>query len=77
VVVLGRRKIRHKVEAENPRPMEVGHSRGPGEPVVQPATFYSPKKLGEKGVVVRVFAIRLLPDTPTFEPTLTYEQEDR
>jgi hypothetical protein len=57
--------------------MEVGHSRGPGEPVVQPATFYSPKKLGEKGVVVRVFAIRLLPDTPTFEPTLTYEQEDR
>jgi hypothetical protein len=44
---------------------------------VQPATFYSPKKLGEKGVVVRVFAIRLLPDTPTFEPTLTYEQEDR
>jgi hypothetical protein len=45
--------------------------------VEQPATFYSPKKLVEKGVVVRVFAIRLLPDTPTFEPTLTYEQEDR
>jgi hypothetical protein len=32
---------------------------------------------GEKGVVVGICVFRLLPDRPTFESTLTYEQEDR
>jgi hypothetical protein len=56
--------------------MEDGHSRGPGEPVVQPATFYPLKEEGEKGVVVGICVFLLLPDTPTFEAALTYEQED-
>jgi hypothetical protein len=31
-------------------PTEVGHLRGPGEPVVQPATFYPPRSWGRKGL---------------------------
>src|SRR5215207_6294535 len=34
-----------------------------------------PKKMGEKGVVVGICIFRLLPNTPTVEPALTYEQE--
>src|SRR5215211_8702640 len=49
-----------------PRPTEVGHSTGPGEPVVQPATFYSPRGWGRKGLW-SVCVFRLLPDTLTFE----------
>src|SRR5215208_4162378 len=30
-------------------PTEVGYPRGPGEPVVQPPTFYSPRRWGRKG----------------------------
>jgi hypothetical protein len=76
VVVLGRRKIRHKVEALNPALWKfwaLKRARG-----ASGATGYllSPKKLGEKGVVLGICAIRLLPDRPTSEPTLTYEQED-
>ncbi len=56
--------------------MEVGHSRGPGEPVVQPATFYPQKKRGEKGVVLGICVFLLLPDRLTFEAAPTYEQED-
>jgi hypothetical protein len=47
------RKTIHQSQGrgQEPGPMEVGHSRGPGEPVVQPATVYLPKKMGEEGVV--------------------------
>ena len=73
---IGTKKDKAQGRGFESRPMEVGHSRGPGEPVVQPATFYSPESLGRKGLW-SVCAIRLLPDTPTFEAALTYEQEDR
>jgi hypothetical protein len=76
VVVLGRRKIRHKVEALNPALWKfwaLKRARG-----ASGATGYllSPKKLGEKGVVVGTCVFLLLPGSPTFESTLTYEQED-
>ena len=56
--------------------MEDGHPRGPGEPVVQPATFYPPKEEGEKGVVLGTCVFLLLADTSTLEVALTYEQEE-
>ena len=56
--------------------MEDGHPRGPGEPVVQPATASIPQEDGEKGVVVGACVFRLLADRPTLEPALTYERED-
>jgi hypothetical protein len=43
---------------------------------VQPATFYPLKEEGEKGVVVGICVFRLLADTSTLEPALTYERED-
>jgi hypothetical protein len=43
---------------------------------VQPATFYPPKVEGEKGVVLGICVFLLLPDAPTFEVALTYEQEE-
>ena len=74
---IGAKKDKAQGRGFEPRPMEVGHSRGPGEPVVRPATASIPqKKRGEKGVVVGICVFGLLPDRPTFESTLTYEKED-
>ena len=43
---------------------------------MQPATFYPLKEDGEKGVVLGICVFRLLADTSTLEPALTYERED-
>jgi hypothetical protein len=44
---------------------------------VQPATASIPQeKMGEKGVVLGICVFRLIPDTSTLEPALTYERED-
>jgi hypothetical protein len=43
---------------------------------VRPATFYPPREEGEKEVVVGICSFRLLADTSTLEPALTYERED-
>ena len=73
---IGAKKDKAQGRGFEPRPKEVGHSRGPGEPVVRPATASIPQEEGEKGVVVGICVFGLLPDRPTFEPTLTLEQED-
>jgi hypothetical protein len=75
VVVLRLGNIRHKVEASNPALWKMGTREGLG---ASGATGYLlfPKKRGEKGVVVGICVFLLLPDRPTFEPTLTLEQED-
>jgi hypothetical protein len=71
VVVLGRRKIRHKVEALIPtlwKSWALKRARG-----ASGATGYLlfPKKMGEKGVVLGICVFRLLADTSTLEPALT------
>jgi hypothetical protein len=76
VVVLGLRKTRHKVEAENPALWKLGTREGLGSQWCNRLPRLFPKKLGEKGVVVGTCVFRLLPDRTTFESTLTYEQED-
>jgi hypothetical protein len=76
VLVLGLRKIRHKVEALNPALWKLGTQEGLGSQWCNRLPRLFPKKRGEKGVVVGTCVFRLLPDTPNFEPTLTYEQED-
>ena len=75
-MVLGPRKIRHKVEALNPALWKLGTREGLVSQWCNRLPRLFPKKLGEKGVVVGVCVFPLLPDTPTFEPALTYEQED-
>jgi hypothetical protein len=76
VVVLEPRKIRHKVEALNPALWKLGTREGLGSQWCNRLPRLFPIKRGEKGVVVGICAIRLLRDRTTFEPTLTYEQED-
>ncbi len=43
---------------------------------MQPATASIPQEEGEKGVVLGICVFRLLADTSTLEPALTYERED-
>ncbi len=73
---IGAKKDKAQGRGFEPRPMEVGHLAGPGEPVVQPATVSIPHEEGEKGVVVGVCVLLLLPDRLTFEAAPTHEQED-
>jgi hypothetical protein len=73
---IGAKKDKAQGRGFEPRPMEVGHLAGPGEPVVQPATVSIPHEEGEKGVVVGICVFGLLPDRPTLEPALTQEQEE-
>src|SRR5918995_1846015 len=62
---IGAKKDKAQGRGFEPRPMEVGHSRGPGEPVVQPATFYSPRRGGRKGLWSgHVFSASYLTDPP-------------
>jgi hypothetical protein len=69
-------RIRHKVEALNSALRKLGTQEGLGSQWCNRLPSIPQKKMGEKGVVWSVCAIRLLADTSTLEPALTYEQED-
>ncbi len=68
-------RIRHKVEALNSALRKLGTQEGLGSQWCNRLPSI-PQEDGEKGVVVGICVFRLLPNTPTFEPALTYEQED-
>ena len=77
MVVLGRRKIRHKVEALNPALWKLGTQEGLESQWCNRLPSIPQEVGGERGCVVGVCVFLLLADTPTFEAALTYEQEDR
>src|SRR5215213_1369599 len=61
----------------DPRPMEVGHSRGPGEPVVQPATASIPQEEGgERGCGRYVFSASHLTHPPLDQHLPTNKRTD-
>jgi hypothetical protein len=72
----GRRSVKHKVEALIPALWKFwAPNRAWGASGATGYLLFS-KKMGEKGVVLGICVFRLLADTSTLEPALTYERED-